>query len=233
MSELAKASFHSRLNREDRWDEYAGYRDYLKSQGVMDRMAWRVAGYFFPPADGKHRHEVEFSNEVAEAAEFWGPKLNLKIPEYAVINLLPPAIPPVHPGQWIKTDNPTPEETAGKIEESKGWGRLRRLVELDRTSDLVQDAYFVYAHRGAAPDEIKPESVPCRGAIEFLKWANDNRNSTTFYKDIMGKLLPSRDALDLMERFKDDGRQQFAMLDQFDREFHQEESDGESSGDAA
>lgn len=78
--------------------------------------------------------------------------------------------------------------------------------------DVPSDILWVYYHLGVA--DVKPEDAPNPGAWALLQHVqHDSDRIGEFYKGLFAKIVPSRSQIESMEKFRDDGREQFELLD--------------------
>lgn len=79
--------------------------------------------------------------------------------------------------------------------------------------------------------KIKEKDAPNKGAYTMLQTLNglDDADKWKFYKDVMSKLLPSKQEISSMTRFQDSGRNALELLDRFEagmRLMREEEKNG-------
>jgi hypothetical protein len=224
----AKSRFNTRLYNERRADEFIIIREQLKAEGVPDRLAWKIAGLQFPPLDGSplEYDTTGLGEKVIAMATEKLPGTNPSVFEDSA----PQTHGELHdiPGQPGADDPmavhpPKPKTTyahgvARAVAELTGaWRSLAQAVDPKKRANMREIAMWVFANALTPPEAIDPTEVPGTGAIRLLKFVQSSENN---YKDfLMGfasKLLPSKGELDAAERFSDDGREIFSMLEDFE-----------------
>lgn len=92
--------------------------------------------------------------------------------------------------------------------------------------DVPSDILWVYYNLGVK--DVHPEDAPNPGAWALLQHVqHDSGRVGDFYKGLFAKIVPSRSQIENMERFKDDGREQFELLDRLSGEDSGPGSDGD------
>jgi hypothetical protein len=108
---------------------------------------------------------------------------------------------------------------AGKM--SAEWQKLADQVDPKTDCSTVQSIQFAFDYAGLPPAEILPDEVPSLGALRLLKWASESEsNYGEFIKSIWSKTIPNKAEIERGGRFTDDGREQFALLDEFERHWN-------------
>jgi hypothetical protein len=83
----------------------------------------------------------------------------------------------------------------------------------------IQDVVWVYNNMGIRFDTIDPKSAPSPGAYAYLRFVQGNPAlMSDFYTKIWPKLIPSRTQLENTDKYNDDNREHFELLDRFTAE---------------
>jgi hypothetical protein len=121
---------------------------------------------------------------------------------------------------------PSGERSLSGIEDDD-YRSLALMVPTDRDSKTTEELRWAARYAFCHPAEINPEDVPSRTAILLLQIAQSDKQK--FFEQWV-KLLPSKQQVDIMEKFKDDGRNALTALDAFWSDIDEEaaqESQGE------
>lgn len=84
------------------------------------------------------------------------------------------------------------------------------LLEESGKVNIHRDLLWVYSNAGSNPDDIDPETIPGKGALNLLKATQGDRQ---FYLKLVEKILPSKAEIDNINKFSDDGREVLSLLD--------------------
>lgn len=82
----------------------------------------------------------------------------------------------------------------------------------DADMDPVGDLTWIYNNIPIL--DVKPEDAPSPGAFAHLKFvqASDD-NKVDFFTKVYPRIIPSKSQIESMDRFRDDGREHFELLD--------------------
>lgn len=211
-----RTELKKRLIAENRWSPYLSYREFLKKRAVSDKLAWKVAAYLFPPLDGS---PPEFNVESdPQYAEIVANHKNGKYPD-------PPPFKKLKGGvltDFRNFEEPIPE-AAQIIEDVKAapkkyessWEAIAEQVE-GRNADVLEVIQWVFDAAGLPLEKIDINTVPSSGALNLLKSCREG-GFQEFLRNGWYKLVPDKRQLEYQSRFKDDGRQNFDLLDDFER----------------
>lgn len=131
-----------------------------------------------------------------------------------------PPEPPKHHTGWTKFANNVKAAIAGWPPE---WAELASKVDAGRTTGAVATVQWVFDYAGVDVKTIDPDSVVSMGALKMLRWVQTSEaNYTEFIKSIWSRTIPAKSQLDAESRYADDGRKQFALLDQFEQSLETE-----------
>lgn len=232
MIEDEKLLFIKRVADENRFGQWADHKARveaaLKYMPFSDVESWRVAAQAFSPVN-ESPHELTFTPREREAAEL----VRREVSDPVYQPLLPAAEVPVEQAAeptYSAPTTPPPVET--KQEESKGtdrwhkqWTALAKKVDRTRKADAYDEINWVLQNTLVPLMDILPVDVPSMGALAMLKWvkAHDS-NLGKFMQTIYTKTIPDKKQVEFGARFKDDGRKQFQMLDQFMESLYEDET---------
>lgn len=101
-----------------------------------------------------------------------------------------------------------------------GISKLAKSVPADRKASETEVARWVFENQPVAWDDLDPNGIPCRGAIGLLAYAKGGANYGSFIQQVWSKILPSKQQLLRGGGFNDDGRENLALIEQFDRELY-------------
>lgn len=101
---------------------------------------------------------------------------------------------------------------------------IKDFGELPKRVDLIRDWTWVYNHLDIMG--VVPEDAPSPGAYGNLLWVQKNeKNREDFFVKILPKLAPSRSQMEDADKFDDDGRTNFKLLDRLSAEVKAGEGD--------
>ena len=80
---------------------------------------------------------------------------------------------------------------------------------VDKEEKAAKEIYWAGRNRFVHPRDIDPQTVPSRMSVTWLEIAQKDPGK---FADHVSKLLPSRQQLDIQERFQDDGRATLDLL---------------------
>ncbi len=104
-----------------------------------------------------------------------------------------------------------------KISEPTKLYDIKDFGELPKRVDLIRDWTWVYNHLDIMG--VVPEDAPSPGAYGNLLWVQKNeKNREDFFVKILPKLAPSRSQIEDADKFSDDGRANFKLLDRLSAE---------------
>jgi len=125
--------------------------------------------------------------------------------------------PPRSPSQHqIDKKKLKPGEKKETTSEKTAWNDLE-----DQSRDLGFDPTnlydWVFENLQTRPGDIDPTTVPCAGAVGFLRWARTEPGRKELYSELSKRLAKLKNAAEDQEsRFTDDGRKCFELLDRYE-----------------
>jgi len=235
-----KARLSARLHDEGRYQSYLDLREQLKREGMNPSHAWIVALQSFPPMDGS---SIEILPE--------GPLAAL-VRDLHTTNGKPPEPPPAPKfqganGGAVLTDfrSKTPPKPEGDPRDGwddysekvrlapetwvNKWGELAASVKDNRVGGELEILRWLYNNAGTPPDMLTMEEVPGLGALRHLKHLQmSDVNYAEYLKTNWPKLIPDKKTLEYEARYKDDGREELTLIEEFEAALEAEESDEQS-----
>jgi len=223
-----KVALNQRLHAEKRFDDYVVERERLKRDGVSNRDAWRIAAQKFPPLDGSPV-EVDPPGETAVKRE---PAAASEQPEEFFLDgeawsgdethqettPEPIELKGQGPYQYTRTIQPSPAPPGN----SHTIKELIDAIGSERQAGEREVAQWVFNNAITPFESLDPLDVPSLGALQLLRWVQTSTtNYTEFIRSIWSKMLPNKSQLDLENRFNDDGRKQFQLLEEFERSLNE------------
>lgn len=225
----AKTKFNQRLHREGRWEQFLLRREEIKRNGVSDREAWKVAGTEFPPLDGSPL-EFEPPDSVATVAPS-ASKPRKAPADFAMdgsgisaADLDDTSEPPA-PGLSVREsikayhEQHVRDATARSPSLAGEFAELVSRMDKSKTPSELDVVRWVLHNLLVSPSEMDPEEVPGMAAISVLKWVKQSGANMSEFMRIWAKIIPSKSELEVQDRFRDTGKRQFDLLDQFDEQF--------------
>ena len=176
MTRDEKTAYKYALQSEGRWDAFVAFREQLVEGGMARAEAWKEAVQEFQPAE---RAPSDGGQETARAAA------------------------------GVKGGGSSGENQGSLPRPQVGLGGLPQAVLEDfegkSRSTLRKDIEWVYQH--FAMTGLEPEDAPSPGAWGLLVWVRESKsNRSEFFKSLVAKLIPSRQAFDRDERELDESR---------------------------
>lgn len=118
--------------------------------------------------------------------------------------------------------NPDPGSFHSLLEISaEDYQQLASQVK-DREEKAAKEIYWAGRNRFVHPSDIDPKTVPSRMSVTWLELAQRDPGK---FADHVSKLLPSRQQLDIQERFQDDGRATLELLAAAQQQYESESAE--------
>jgi hypothetical protein len=192
-----------RIMEEGRTDQFHALIAHLKSKGVAPQVVTSLAIHLLPPESGS-APELPLNSTMASLVEA----------HRGILDNLP-ALPP--PSQERRRREPKDKKKQpGALD--RAWRRLREKIEPERSAGNILDkVWWLYENYGSLPNDVDPDKVPSRGALEHLKFLNDSPVNYSKFLDTWAKLIPDRKQLEQTTKMTDDNREIFEIFDDFDR----------------
>lgn len=219
-----KRDFIKRIEAEGRFEEFKKVREEAKKNGVPEKEAWRSVAHLFPPLNLKPGEQapivLPYKSTVAKIpgakrAERPKPAEPAKPEPTANIEIdgsggIPDSYKPQFVYQGSK--DAVPDEVAA----------MALQIPDERRATEVEIVRWVFQNWPVPWDQIDPESVPCRGALSLLCFAKASATNYSTFLTHWAKIMPNKTQMLTSNRFADDERQNFDLLDAFDASLKQQ-----------
>jgi hypothetical protein len=201
--QAALSAFKSRINREGHYPTFAALRDKLKATGMKTRQAEVQASRDFRPAI--------MADADAQEWPLWGLRCEQPLPSVRRIQAKRalangdevPSIPEMGP-------------VREKGEELAQINRLAFLVGPEKRCGAKEAIEWVASYMLISSHYITPDVVPGMLALVLLAKCRENPAfSIKILESYIDKAMPTKNQVEYEQKFLDDGREKFSMLESF------------------
>lgn len=213
----ALSALNSRLHRSKQYDEYVALVEKLFQDKVTEGMKSTARNEAKRAAkiEASRLYRVPLAQLDVLELPLWGYEIpshnNAKALREASSALLGSDLEEIE--EAVKS-NPLLEGLKDSMMEERWLEQLWLRVPAEKEADAKSVVSWVISHLKVSMENIEPSMIPSRAALAVL---DDCRKDDDFRRDFlkkwMDKFLPSKQQVEYEQRYADDGRQKFGMVE--------------------